>query len=77
MATKSPNGPVSGDTEHSIEPLAVGISEGCRILGVRKATLYREINAGRIKALKARRRTILPLASLRAWLASLPQSKAA
>lgn len=59
------------------EPLAVTIPEGCRLIGVKRSTVYREIAAGRITALKAGKRTLLPVASLRAWLASLPQSTAA
>jgi len=71
------HGPVNARPESTIEPLAVSIPEGCRIIGVKRSSIYREIAAGRITALKAGKRTLLPVASLRAWLASLPQSNAA
>lgn len=77
MVRKSPKGPLSCDATNSLEPLAVGILEGGRILGIKRSSIYREIAAGRIQAVKAGKRTLLPMASLRAWLASLPQSKAA
>jgi len=75
MVNKSPK--TSNTMDHQIEPLAVSIIEGCRMIGLKRSSMYREINAGRITAVKARGRTILPVASLRAWLASLPQSTAA
>ena len=64
-------------TNSPIEPLAVSIPEGCRMIGLKRSSMYREVNDGRIKAVKARGRTLLPVASLRAWLAALPHSIAA
>lgn len=58
----------------NIEPITVGIPDACRITGLARSSIYREIAAGRIKAVKAGKRTLLPMDSLRAWLASLPQS---
>ena len=55
-----------------VASLAVGILEGARIIGVKRSTMYREINAGRIKALKLGKRTVIPIATLRAYLDSLP-----
>ena len=77
MVPKSSNGSVSIDPGNPQEPLAVSISEGCRIIGLKRSSIYREIAAGRIRAVKAGKRTLLPMATLRAWLASLPQSTAA
>lgn len=74
MVRKKTDGPVLSDLGNSQEPLAVSILEGCRIIGVKRSSIYREIAAGRIRAVKAGKRTLLPMASLRAWLASLPQS---
>ena len=54
------------------EPLAVGILEGAHIIGVKRSTMYREINAGRIKALKLGKRTVILMATLQAYLDSLP-----
>lgn len=47
------------------------------MIGLKRSSMYREVNDGRIKAVKARGRTLLPVASLRAWLAALPHSIAA
>ena len=61
-------------SQTDLEPLAVSIREGCRMIGIKRSSIYREIAAGRIKAVKAGKRTLLPVASLRAWLASLRPS---
>ena len=77
MVRKTPNGPATA-APGALEPIAVSIPEGCRLIGVKRSSIYREIAAGRIRALKAGKRTLLPQSrSLRAWLASLPTSKAA
>ena len=59
--------------EAGLEPLAVSIREGCRILGIKRSTIYREIAAGRLKVRKAGKRTLLTVAELRRWLALLPE----
>ena len=71
MVRKTPNGPAS-TAPGALEPIAVTIPEACRITGLARSSIYREIGAGRIKAVKAGKRTLLPMDSLRAWLASLP-----
>jgi len=76
MTPKTQNGPATCNPGNSQEPLAVSILEGCRIIGVKRSSIYREIAAGRIRALKAGKRTLLPMESLRAWLAALPPSNA-
>jgi excisionase family DNA binding protein len=40
--------------------------------GIGRTKLYQEINAGRLKAVKAGRRTLIMADSLNAWLAALP-----
>ena len=77
MVRKTPNVPVSIDTGIQLEPLAVTIPQACHLTGLARSSIYREIGAGRIKAVKAGKRTLLPMDSLRAWLAALPQSSAA
>jgi excisionase family DNA binding protein len=71
---KTPKNVASIHTESQIEPLAVTIPQACRLTGLARSSIYREIGAGRIRIAKAGKRTLVPLASLRAWLASLPQS---
>ena len=77
MIRKSPTGPQSFDAGNPIEPLAVSISEAGRIIGIKRSSIYREIAAGRLTAVKANKRRLLTMEALRAWLAALPQSKAA
>jgi hypothetical protein len=61
------------------ERLMVAPAEAARIVGISRAQLYAEMAAKRIAARKCGKRTLVELASLRAWLDALPayQSKAA
>jgi excisionase family DNA binding protein len=54
-------------------PLALGIIEAARAAGVGRSTIFEEIKAGRLKARKAGRRTLILCDDLAAWLASLPR----
>ncbi|MER2265195.1 helix-turn-helix domain-containing protein [Methylobacterium oxalidis] len=54
-------------------PLALGIVEAARAAGIGRSTVFEEINAGRLKARKAGRRTLILRDDLAAWLAALPQ----
>jgi hypothetical protein len=75
MKRKSLNASLTIDSVNCPEPLVVSISDACRIIGLGRSSIYREIQAGRLVALKARNRTILPVAGLRAWIEALPQAK--
>jgi excisionase family DNA binding protein len=55
------------------DQFAYSIEETARITSLGRTALYEEIKAGRLKARKAGRRTIIIADELRAWLASLPQ----
>jgi excisionase family DNA binding protein len=57
--------------QFGFEPLAVTIADACRLIGLGRSKLYEEISTGRIKALKAGKRTLIPVASLKDWLARL------
>jgi excisionase family DNA binding protein len=59
------------------EPLAVGITDAIRLSGVGRSTIFDEIKAGRLKARKAGRRTLILRDDLKAWLNSFPLVKAA
>jgi excisionase family DNA binding protein len=48
------------------------ISETSRISGASRTTIYQQISAGRLKAKKIGRRTIILSTDLSEWLASLP-----
>jgi excisionase family DNA binding protein len=62
-----------------IAPLATGVGGACRALGIGKTKLYEEIGAGRLRAVKFGKKTLIPTDQLRTWLASLEplESKAA
>lgn len=53
------------------DQLAYSIEETARITSLGRTALYDEIKAGRLKARKAGRRTVILDSDLRAWLASL------
>ena len=55
-----------------MEPLAVSVTEACRISGLSRSELYRRMAAGQIEARKSGARTLVLVASLKAHLASLP-----
>jgi excisionase family DNA binding protein len=56
---------------------ALRVSEACASLSISRSKLYEELAAGRLKALKAGSRTLIPTKSIDDWLNSLPDAKAA
>jgi excisionase family DNA binding protein len=56
----------------TIQTLAYGISDACRVLGIGRTRLYALIGQGKIEARACGGRTLIPADSLRAFLASLP-----
>ena len=54
---------------------ALRVSEACASLSISRSKLYEELAAGRLKALKAGSRTLIPVSSIDAWLAQLPDRK--
>lgn len=48
----------------------LGIAEAAAILGVSRTFLYAEINAGRIRTIKARRRRLVAASAIAAYVAS-------
>jgi excisionase family DNA binding protein len=68
---------MSSTTEAGIPRAALRVREACVSLSISRSKLYEEVAAGRIKALKAGSRTLIPVASIDAWLSSLPDAKAA
>ncbi len=52
--------------------LSVTIVDACRISGMGRTAIYEAITDGRLSALKAGQRTLIPMDSLRALIASLP-----
>lgn len=76
MVPKTPARDAEAGASTPSDPIAVTIREACRITGLARSSVYREIAAGRIRAVKAGKRTLLPMSSLRKWLAELPASPA-
>jgi hypothetical protein len=56
----------------TLEPALVTIQQGCDYLAISPAEMYRLLGLGKVEGLKAGKRTLLTLASLKARAASLP-----
>ena len=54
------------------EPLAVNIPETSRITGWSRSVIYRDLAAGKLRAVKSGTRTLILMDSIRQRLASLP-----
>jgi excisionase family DNA binding protein len=54
-------------------PRAFSIPEFCRRYGIGRTNAYQEITAGRLRALKVGRRTLITHDAAEAWLAALPE----
>jgi excisionase family DNA binding protein len=62
---------MSSKSTDQLMPLAASVEDSCRILGIGKTKLYEEIAAGRLKARKIGKKTLLPTEQFPAWLQSL------
>lgn len=60
----------------NLEPLADSVTVAAKRLGISRSALYLELKAGRLRGLKAGRRTIISRAAQVDWLAALPASHA-
>ena len=56
-----------------LDRLADSIAEACRRLSISRSAIYREISAGRLRAIKMRGRTLIARADQAAWLNNLPE----
>jgi excisionase family DNA binding protein len=56
-----------------LTPRAFSIPEFCRRYGIGRTNAYQEITAGRLRAVKVGRRTLITQVAAEAWLASLPE----
>jgi excisionase family DNA binding protein len=54
-----------------LEPLAVDIAEACRLTGIGRSKLYELLSAGEIPSCQSRQDRVVPVDSLRRWLARL------
>jgi excisionase family DNA binding protein len=55
-----------------MEPFAITVDEAAKLGGPRRAKLYEEISAGRLRAVKVGRSTRILISDFRAYLTSLP-----
>jgi excisionase family DNA binding protein len=62
-----------GDTHMStdITKVALSVTEFCKAAGIGRSFFYEEVKTGRIKVVKAGRRTLIPISELAAWLSRL------
>lgn len=56
-----------------IEPLVLGVKDAAAFVGLSKSRLYELIADGAIEARKLGARTVVPVASLRAYVESAPR----
>ncbi len=57
-------------------PIGYTINDAVQASGVGRTTLYEEIKAGRLRAVKRGRRTLILADDLRRWLETLPALRA-
>ena len=69
----------SNPTTHGryLEKEAYTVNEFCDAFGVGKTFAYQEINSGRLKTAKVRKRRIIPVPAAREWLAEQVEATAA
>ena len=63
--------PISG-SPMSGEPISVDIPTACRMSGLSRSFLYEVLARGQVRSVRAGRRRLVLVDSLRAWLESLP-----
>lgn len=70
----SPKQPATYDRANAaqVAPLAYSIKDAGRALSISRASVYRELAAGRLKARRAGGRVLIPATSVAAWLNALP-----
>ncbi|WP_373084892.1 helix-turn-helix domain-containing protein [Sneathiella sp.] len=57
-------------------PITLQIPEAVRASGISRSCLYEALKRGDLRAVKAGRRTLIPVADLQEYLANLPQYRA-
>ena len=55
-----------------IEPIALGVKDAVAFIGLSRSRLYELISEGQIEARKLGARTVVPTASLRAFVENAP-----
>ena len=55
------------------DPILVSVPEAARMLSICRASLYKLLDAGEVRAVKHGRRTLIPVQALRDYAAALPE----
>jgi excisionase family DNA binding protein len=63
---------MSSTGEVEVPRAALRVNEACATLGISRSKIYEELAAGRLEARKAGSCTLIPMASINAWLNNLP-----
>lgn len=63
--------------ENSVEPLAVSIAQAAQAVGVSRRTLTSEIRDGRLRTARVRKRRVVPVEELRAYIRRAQNAEAA
>lgn len=56
---------------NALPKLAYSIAEFCELVGLGRTGAFKEIRERRLRAVKVGRRTLIPVAEVKAWLDSL------
>lgn len=59
-----------------MKPISITIRDAVQTTGISRSALYEALKRGDLSARKAGRRTLIPIADLEAYLASLPTYQA-
>ncbi len=62
--------------DNGMSKAALSVEDFCKSYGIGRTTAYEEINSGRLRAVKAGRRTLIPEQSADDWLKSLEPASA-
>jgi hypothetical protein len=65
---------VTGGPQAPPNKRVFSIADFCQSYGIGRTRAYAEIKAGRLRIIKAGRRSLIPIESAEAWLAALPRS---
>jgi excisionase family DNA binding protein len=68
---------MEADKAKPIARAALSVDEFCQSVGIGRSKAYEEIGAGRLKAVKIGRRTLIPVVEIDLWLARSGKAAAA
>lgn len=60
------------ETVRGVAPILLSINDTVRVVGLSRPTIYKLIRAGDLRAVKCGGRTMVPMESVRGYVAALP-----